>query len=253
MGNGNGEARGPKMSTAMILCAGRGLETSSELSAALAACPGLSPGIDGASPLLDVGQGRFVTAMRIDAPPPSDAFESAVQYAWYWQQVRHDMQRVGSHLILSVGDEAGPKARAALLGRLVAAALAALPQAIAITWMDSNSIWPTSLAAAALQSEAAVPLPLCVAVKLMRDDAGLIAAFTTGMSVFGLMEIETAPRATNASKFAQFVFEFACYIFEAGPVVEDGETIGPDADTKFSIRHRESIYLPGTKVYWIEA
>jgi hypothetical protein len=41
----------------------------------------------------------------------------------------------------------------------------------------------------------------------------------------------------------------ANYLVEAGPVIKDGDTIGPDAKTQIRVRHEDSSLVAGTKAY----
>jgi hypothetical protein len=45
------------------------------------------------------------------------------------------------------------------------------------------------------------------------------------------------------------MLDLAGYLIEAGPVIKDGDTIGPDAATKIVVRHETSACTPGQPVY----
>lgn len=45
------------------------------------------------------------------------------------------------------------------------------------------------------------------------------------------------------------MLDLAGYLIEAGPVIKDGDTIGPDAATKIVVRHETSGFIPGESVY----
>jgi hypothetical protein len=52
------------------------------------------------------------------------------------------------------------------------------------------------------------------------------------------------PRQLNG-----LVLDLAGYLIGAGPVIKDGDTIGPDAATKIVVRHETSAFVPGQPVY----
>ncbi|NJD35475.1 MAG: DUF4261 domain-containing protein, partial [Betaproteobacteria bacterium] len=78
---------------------------------------------------------------------------------------------------------------------------------------------------------------------------GGVSAVTSGLTAFGLMEIETRgfrgdPRALNG-----FVLDLAGYLIDAGDVIADGDTIGLDAATKVAVRREASSLFSGQSVY----
>ncbi|MBI5313689.1 MAG: hypothetical protein HZB28_11365 [Methylocystis sp.] len=45
------------------------------------------------------------------------------------------------------------------------------------------------------------------------------------------------------------MLDLAGYLIEAGPIINDGDTIGPEAATKVVVRHEASGFVPGQPVY----
>jgi hypothetical protein len=45
------------------------------------------------------------------------------------------------------------------------------------------------------------------------------------------------------------MLDLAGYLIEAGPVIKDGDTIGPDAAAKIVVRYEMSAFIPGESVY----
>jgi hypothetical protein len=95
----------------------------------------------------------------------------------------------------------------------------------------------------------APPLPLCVTVALSRDASGAVSGITQGLAAFGLMEIESLGYAGAPTDLNGLLLDLATYLIDAGAVLKDGETVGPDANTKWRVRHEVSRFLPGRMAY----
>ncbi|MGD9544521.1 MAG: DUF4261 domain-containing protein [Methylocystis sp.] len=140
--------------------------------------------------------------------------------------------------------------RAALLGQLVAAVIDATKDALAVHWARSDSLWPAALVAQTIApGDEKPPVLFCVAIKLSRDADGGVSGATRGLAAFGLMEIEAAGFAGDPRQLNGLMLDLAGYLIEAGPVIKDGDTIGPDAATKIVVRHETSGFIPGQSVY----
>jgi hypothetical protein len=50
----------------------------------------------------------------------------------------------------------------------------------------------------------------------------------------------------------EMVYNFAGYLIDAGPVIKDGDTVGPDATTKFTVHHVKASNASGSLVYRLE-
>lgn len=155
-----------------------------------------------------------------------------------------------AHLIVSATGGGDAKKRAALLGQLVAAAIEATPGAVGVHWAGSDALWPaTAVAKAIACGDAKPPVMFCVAVKLSRDADGKISAITRGLADFGLMEIETRGFAGDLRVLSGVILDLAGYLIEAGDVIKDGDTIGPDAQTKIKVWRRELTLVSEERVY----
>ena len=63
------------------------------------------------------------------------------------------------------------------------------------------------------------------------------------------MEIETRGYKGNLQTLNSVVMDLASYLVQAGAVIKDGDTIGPDAKTKMTVRHEDSSLVRGQRVY----
>ncbi|MCQ4191518.1 DUF4261 domain-containing protein [Methylocystis suflitae] len=187
---------------------------------------------------------------KVDAPCPISKDDPCVQFTWYWPDAWEAVSTHKAHLLPSVSGGADAKRRAALHGQLVAAVVDAARDAVAVHWASSDSLWPAPLVAQTIApGDQKPPVPFCVAIKLSRDADGGVSGATRGLAAFGLMEIEAEGFKGDPRQLNGLMLDLAGYLIEAGPVIKDGDTIGPDAGTKIVVRHETSGFVPGQPVY----
>lgn len=248
---------------AIIMLADLNLPSDEALRSAIAArLPGVSIladaalGVDG--PIMFVERGAVCTIMRFEAPCPMSDKDIPFLFAWYWPTAWEELRGHKAHMIVSVVGTPDARTRATLLGQLTAAAVEATPSSLAVCCADA--LWPANaLPSMAMPQSDAVPTPLVVAVGLSRGDSENIdpkeiklSARTRGLAAFGLMEIEAFGFAGDLGALGAFVYDLASYLISAGPVIKDGDTIGPDENTKVLVQHKTSHWVPGQKVYHVQ-
>jgi hypothetical protein len=187
---------------------------------------------------------------KVDAPCPISKDDACVRFAWYWPDAWEVLSKHKGHLLASVSGGADARRRAALHGQLVAAVIDATKDAVAVHWASSDSLWPAALVAQNIApGDRKPPMLFCVAIKLSRDADGGVSGATRGLAAFGLMEIEAGGFKGDPRQLNGLMLDLAGYLIEAGPVIEDGDTIGPDAATKIVVRHETSGFILGESVY----
>jgi hypothetical protein len=63
------------------------------------------------------------------------------------------------------------------------------------------------------------------------------------------MELETIGFRGQPAALNVTLLDLAAYLFNAGAVIKDGDTTGPDEKTKITVRHEPSKLRPGHRVY----
>jgi hypothetical protein len=85
---------------------------------------------------------------------------------------------------------------------------------------------------------------------LSRDASGGVSGITQGLAAFGQMEIESLGYSGAPTDLNGPLLDLASYLINSGAVlILDGETVGPDANTKWRVRHEGSRFLPGRMVH----
>jgi hypothetical protein len=208
-------------------------------------------------PLLFVTQEAICTVMTVAAPCPISQQDSAVMTAWHWPQAWENVEHHKAHIIVSVSSDGDPRVKMKLFGQLTAAAVEASPMAMGVHCSSADVLWPASVLPPMVSARGAdLPLPLCVSVKLSHNidkrtllPTGTISGMTKGLSAFGLMEIETHGYDPDPQALNGLLLDLASYLIKAGPVVKDGDRIGPDETTKITVRHEHSGFVQGQSVY----
>jgi hypothetical protein len=209
-----------------------------------------SPAGGGDKAILMFVDGFMLSVGKVAAPCPIQQGDPCVVSAWYWPDAWKEIGRHKAHMVVSVTGAGDPKKRSNLLAQLVAGVVEATATPVGVHWASADALWPAAIVAKTiLPGDAAPPLMFCVAVKLSRDVDGRVSAITKGLNDFGLMEIETRGFAGDPRQLSGAILDLAGYLIEAGDVIKDGDTVGPDAATKITVRREESSFAPGQKVY----
>ena len=197
-----------------------------------------------------VVEGGMAAIGGVSEPAPITKDDPCVAYAWHWPEVWPAIEGHAAHVVVAATGGADAKSRARLLGRAVAAVIEATPAACAVHFAGSDALWPAALVAEVVSKGGdEPPVPFCVAIALGRDPEGGVSAITKGLNSFGLMEIETRGYRDDPRELNGFLLDLAAFLIESGDVLSDGDTIGPDSDTKIVVRRETSVVAPGQNVY----
>lgn len=226
--------------------------------------PGISiladASLDVDAPIMFVERGAVCTIMRFEAPCLMSEKDRPFVFAWHWPRAWEELKGHKAHMIVSVTGAPDARTRATLLGQLTAAAVEAAPSSLAAYCPNSEALWPAKAILSMATSQIdTVPILLVVSVGLSRGDPAIthpgeirLSAATRGLATFGLMEIEAFGFAGNPVELQVFVLDLASYLISKGPVIKDGDTIGPDENTKVLVRHENSHWVPARSVYRLE-
>ena len=181
---------------------------------------------------------------KMGFPVPWDDLEGPSRTSWWWENADHDLRSHVDHIVVSITDDGSDKLDTALqLTHLVAAVLETTP-AIGVYWGSGTLVmqkdWFLDLAREA--SREAPPIMLWVDARVVpnRDDSWTV--FTTGLEAFGLMEIESENARGEAKEIWALVQDIGAYLLAQGPVIKDGDTVGPDETNKIRVRFARSIF-----------
>lgn len=190
--------------------------------------------------------------LAVDGPiPPEDLLWPAETASW-WPDATSAIARHRAHVIAKLYSEDDRLTAHLKLTLLVQALLASVP-ATGVLW-GSVVVSPAQFGhhVEGLHAKERIPLPLWLNIQVTRDVSGAFVVSTTGLSAFGLMEIECEWLPLAADAAYTRVHDLALYLITNGPVIRDGDLIGTVTDEKLRVRHTRSFRHGFGSVYRLE-
>ncbi len=204
--------------------------------------------------IFDAG-GVQATVAKMGVPIPWSDLEGPCQTSWWWKTACQDLEAHPNHFVIAVlGGAEDPLDTVLQLTDLVAAVLETTP-ALGVYWGSGTLVTQKDLFLETAHDigPGASPTMLWVDVRLVPKTDGTWTLFTTGMSQFGLMEFESDAAKGDGEELWNFVHDLAGYLLIEGPVIEDGHTVGPDAETRITVRFGSSMFAERkSQVYRLE-
>ena len=191
-----------------------------------------------------VGGKRDVLVAQIDAPIPGPETLEAIRSSWMWQQPDDLVRTHASHALVTAIEKTDALEAAWDVARVCAALLSAGTGA-ALYWGNSRQMHPVELVQE-LAAEDTFPVPLCVGITISAASRqGPFSAATHGLETFGHKEFEVRDTSMGIGELRMTLLDLAGYVLKQGPVLKHGQTFGPRADTRWSIRHEPSQLVDG--------
>ena len=100
-------------------------------------------------------------------------------------------------------------------------------------------------------SREALPLLSWVGFNPVREDATL-SVYTTGLTSFGLLELEVRRSARPAAELFGTLADVANYQLTSGQVLRDGDTFGASPFDRTKVRYGASAFIPDVTVAALE-
>ncbi len=199
------------------------------------------------SGLLTFGCGDyFIAVMPIDSPIPSDNTEGPASTSWLWPDASRDLAGHAGHLIVTVMDQSenGLVEQHKILTQAVASVVATCAGALGVSWGKAGFLVPAKLFGEMAREllPDAIPFMLWVDFRVgpVDNDSGLSWGFTDGLEDLGLMEMATDNATEGPGELRERLMSIADYLITNGPVIENGHTVGEDADEKITARFAKS-------------
>ncbi|MEW4563055.1 DUF4261 domain-containing protein [Bremerella sp. JC770] len=189
----------------------------------------------------DLGHQSIAMGM-MPGPIPEDSWAAPQRQTWIWPDAVEKLQDHRTHLIVTAVGDAAPLEQAQLLTMVTASLVSACGQPAGVMWGDAGlMVSPDVFREIALE---ALPgeLPLCiwVAVFLGKNEDGTTVGFTRGLQSLDLMDFVTEDATDEPADLCERFYGLADYLLENGPVIEDGHTIGDNAQEKIRISFESS-------------
>jgi hypothetical protein len=199
---------------------------------------------DGGVFSFDVGDELVALALMPAPYPPADP-EGPIATSWMWprQPSIENVKHHRSHLIITMTGGTADPVRRRLTLTAVTALAAKQPGVMAVYWSEATLVLfpPVFIEMAqTMNSPQAPPLYLWVDFRAFRNEDGTTGLFTTGLAPLGHVEIEIPRIDMQPGELREWLLNIMYYLFENGPVLKHGETIGMSAEQQIRITHCKS-------------
>jgi|SRR5579859_177720 len=204
-------------------------------------------GGDGSVAEFDV-DGRALMVAHMPAPIPSEEVLAAVRSSWMWQEPDDKVRTHEAHAIVTAVGSADPLRSAIDVARLSTAVLAA-GAPVALYWGSSRQMHTPRVVEQFAREDDPPPVPLFVGVTISGESrSGPFSAATHGLEALGHKEFEVLSTRMGIGDIRSTLMDLALYVLRSGPVLKHGQTFGPSADVKWSVRHAGSKLVDGRDV-----
>lgn len=184
----------------------------------------------------------FAVIALMPAPIPRGDLEGPISTSYLWPESRTELARMKGHLIVTVGYTSGdvdPIEIRKVLTQVTASVLATTEGALGVYWGDAGMLIRRDLfvdmAKGMLPHETPFLLWVDFRVGPVDHDSGLSFGFTDGLEELGLMELITENATDSPGDLRERMMGLANYLLMNGPVIEDGHTVGEDANERITV------------------
>ena len=193
--------------------------------------------------------GGAAALIHINAPVPSDHVKASAALAWHWPTATAEVERHRSHMIVHAASSTFDPLDIHLLHSKLVASAAALTNAIGVFVAEAMLVRPAKayIDEARDGSRSAAPVMLWIGFNPVNDD-GRLSGYTTGLTAFGLLELEVRRAQRTEGNVIGTMADAASYQLQTGRVLRHGETFGYTTHDRMSVRHVPSEFLPDTTV-----
>lgn len=178
------------------------------------------------------------------APIPWSDLEHLCENAVFWPDAAEEMKKHKRHIIVTVMGDGNRIEQMNVLTQATIALTDSCEGAVGVYWCNSSHVLPpnkfSEIACQFIPN--GLPLPIWVHFCVAQHPDGSSEGFTKGLAAFDLMEFETANSPEPAEELRNRLLGLAEYVIRDGVVIEDGDTIGEDANERIKITYAKSSF-----------
>ena len=191
--------------------------------------------------------------VHIPMPIPAGDIDGPVAVAWHWPGAREAVSGHRSHVIVHVASTTLDLIDVRLLSTKLVASVLAVADGIGVYVGDAMLVRSAGdfREDAAQASRENLPLLSWIGFNLVSEEAAL-SAYTTGLTGFGLHELEVDRSAMAVPELLDTLADLANYQLTSGKVLRDGDTFGSTELDRKRVRYRPSRFIPDTTVAGLE-
>ncbi len=198
---------------------------------------------------LQIGDSGLIMA-KMPAPIPWSQLEGPCATSLLWKNAKEEVEKHVVHWIVTVNGELDPIELSTLLTQATAAAMKASPSAIGVYWGNATLVVPKAIFCDFAKDVLphGPPMHIWVDFRVGPDSEKSCAGFTAGMQALGHMEFETDNAPESPGDLRERLLSLCGYLIENGPVIQDGDTVGADAQEQIRVNYCDSVFGHEDKV-----
>ncbi len=199
--------------------------------------------------MFNVGDSKVIFAM-MPAPIPWSDLEGPCATSVLWPNAAEELQAQESHVIVTVMSEGDPIDRSTLLTQATTSLLSTGIGVIGVYWGNATLVIPTELFCdfATDIMPGMPPIHIWVDFRVGPNEQGSTSGFTHGLEALGHMELETHNATDSPGELRERFEGLIMYLLENGPIIQDGNTIGEDANERIKVVYSNSEFGHESKV-----
>ena len=197
--------------------------------------------------------GGMIGLMHVPMPVPAGDLEGPIAVAWHWREAADVVPAHRAHVIVHAASTILDALDLRLLLTRLAASALAVSDGVGVYVGDAMLVRSAAdyLSDAAEASRDNLPILSWVGFNPVREDERL-SAYTTGLTAFGLPELEVRGSALTPPELLGTLADIATYELSTGKVLRDGDTFGASETDRMRVRYRASAFIPDVTVAGLE-
>ena len=197
--------------------------------------------------------GGMIGLVHVPMPVPAGDLDGPVAVAWHWPAAAQVVPTHRAHVIVHAGSTTLDALDVRLLLTKLAASVLSVSDGVGVHVGDAMLVRSAAdyMSDAAQASRDNLPILSWVGFNPVREDDRL-SAYTTGLTAFGLHELEVRGSALTPPELFGTLADIANYELSTGRVLNDGDTFGASESDRRRVRYRPSAFIPDTTVAALE-
>ena len=186
---------------------------------------------------------------HIPIPIPGGDLDGPAAVAWHWPSAAEAVRRHGSHVIVHAASTSLDAVDLRLLHTRLVASVVKVAAGIGVYVGDAMLLRSADeyLTDAGTASRETLPLLSWLGFNPVSEPGG-VSGYTTGLTAFGLLELEVRRSAQPVAEVLGALADAANYQLSTGTVLGDGETFGFSETDRRQIRYGPSDFITGMRV-----
>ncbi len=190
----------------------------------------------------EIGNARCAVAL-MPAPVPWTDLEIPCLSSWTWPQASEVLRNHKAHLVVAIWTSQSDTLGTYLLLTYLVDAVAQVSNSAGICWGAASMVHLPEFfhQFTEISTTAEPPLYLWVNFRVGKANDGTIFLVTTGMSAFGMHEIEIPLSTLPVQELREFGVDIARYLLTSGEQPPSGDTFGRTEDKEYKVVYGQSI------------